>query len=172
MGIPNKAWDEDYKTSQFLAGAKGVIPIKDWTWDIYAYYDNTDHLQSNYNAVLKSQVQNLLNAPDGGKSLCAGGFNPFGIVNSTNISPACQAYMTTTAKSTEALTQQDVQGVVQGSLFSLPAGLVKMALLGDHRRNTYVLQPRLAARRAEYRGRGRFAAGKRRDRGQRSCGAI
>jgi iron complex outermembrane recepter protein len=141
VGIANKAWDEDYKTSQFLAGAKGLIPVKDWTWDIYASYDNTDHLQSNYNAVLKSQVQTLLNAPDGGKSICAGGFDPFGIVNSTNISPACQGYMTTTAKSTEALTQLDVEGVIQGSLFALPAGDVKMALLGDHRRNTYVYSP-------------------------------
>jgi iron complex outermembrane receptor protein len=151
VGIPNKAWDEDYKTSQFLAGAKGIIPIKDWTWDIYASYDNTDHYQSNFNAVLKSQVQNLLNAPDGGKSICAGGFDPFGIVNSTNISPACQAYMTTTAKSTENLTQLDVQGVLQGSLFSLPAGDVKMALLGDHRRNTYVYSPdsQLAAQNIE-----------------------
>ncbi len=151
VGIPNKAWDEDYKTSQFLVGAKGLIPIKDWTWDIYADYDTTDHLQSNYNAVLKSQVQNLLNAPDGGNTLCAGGFDPFGLVNSTNISPACQAYMTTTAKSTEALTQQDVQGVIQGSLFSLPAGPVKMALLGDHRRNTYDYSPdsQLAAQNIE-----------------------
>ena len=169
VGIPNKAWDEDYKTSQFLAGAKVIIPVKDWTWDIYAAYDNTDHLQSNYNAVLKSQVQNLLNAPDGGTSLCAGGFNPFGVVNSSNISPACQAYMTTTAKSTEALTQLDVQGVIQGPLFTLPAGDMKMALLGDHRRNTYAVQSRLAARRPEYRGRGRFAPGKRRHRGQRKA---
>ena len=54
---------------------------------VYAAYDTTDHLQSNYNAVLKSQVQNLLNAPDGGASICAGGFNPFGVANSTRISP-------------------------------------------------------------------------------------
>jgi outer membrane receptor protein involved in Fe transport len=151
VGIANKAWDEDYKTSQFLAGLRGTLPFKNWTWDIYADYDNTDHLQSNSNAVLKSQVQNLLNAPDGGNSICAGGFNPFGLANSTNLSSACQGYMSTTAKSTESLTELDIQGVAQGSLFALPAGDVVMALLGDHRRNTYVYSPdsQLAAQNIE-----------------------
>ena len=40
------------------------VPLESWTWDVYGSYDDTNHLQSNYNAVLKSQVQNLLNAPD------------------------------------------------------------------------------------------------------------
>ena len=141
VGLPAKAWDEDYKTSQFLAGVKGELPLKGWTYDVYADYDNTDHLQTNYNAVLKSQVQNLLNAPDGGASLCAGGFNPFGVVNSSKISSACQSYMSTTAKSTEAITQLDVQGELQGPVMSLPAGDLVIALLGDHRRNTYQYNP-------------------------------
>ena len=141
VGIPAKAWDEQYTTSQFLAGLRGDLPVKDWTWDVYAAYDKTDHLQSNYNAVLKSQVQNLLNAPDGGNSICAGGFNPFGLANSSNISAACQAYMTTTAKSSEDLSQSSFQGVLQGSVFALPAGNVMLALLADHRRNTYDYSP-------------------------------
>jgi outer membrane receptor protein involved in Fe transport len=141
VGIPDKAWDEDYKTSQFLSGFKGDLPLKGWSFDFYADYDNTDHLQTNYNAVLKSQVQTLLNAADGGAALCAGGFNPFGVINSGNISPACQSYMTTTAKSTEAITQLDIQGEVQGPLASLPAGDIVLALLGDHRRNTYRYNP-------------------------------
>ena len=141
VGITDKAWDEDYKTTQFLGGLRGDLPLKTWTWDIYADYDTTDHLQSNYNAVLKSQVQNLLNAPDGGASICAGGFNPFGLANSSNISAACQGYMTATAKSSESLSQLDIQGVAQGSVFSLPAGDAKVALLADHRRNTYSYSP-------------------------------
>ena len=151
VGIPNKAWDERYTTSQFLGGMRGSLPLDSWTWDVYAAYDSTDHLQSNYNAVLKSQVQNLLNAPDGGNSICAGGFNPFGAVNSTNISPACQAYMTTTAHSTESITQLDTQGVVQGPVFKLPAGNVILAILADHRRNTYTYSPdsQLAAQNIE-----------------------
>jgi outer membrane receptor protein involved in Fe transport len=141
IGLPEKSWDEDYKTSQFLGGFKGELPLKDWTYDFYTGYDTTDHLQSNHNAVLKSQVQTLLNAPDGGTSICAGGFDPFGIANNSTISPACQAYMTTTAKSTEDLSQLDIEGTVQGPVVPLPAGDILVALLADHRRNTYDYSP-------------------------------
>jgi iron complex outermembrane recepter protein len=141
VGLPAKAFDEQYKTSQYLAGGRGDLPFEDWTWDVHAAYDTTDHLQLNYNAVLKDRVQTLLNASDGGASICEGGFNPFGRANSSRISPACQQYLTTTARSTEALTQTSVQGVVQGSLLSLPAGEAKLAILAEHRRNTYRSSP-------------------------------
>jgi iron complex outermembrane recepter protein len=141
VGLPAKSWDEHYDTSQYVVGLKGVLPMESWTWDVYGSYDDTNHLQSNYNAVLKSQVQNLLNASDGGVSLCAGGFNPFGLANSSAISPQCRTYMTTTAKSTEVLTQSNFQGVIQGDVVTLPAGELKLAALGSHRKNTYRYSP-------------------------------
>jgi outer membrane receptor protein involved in Fe transport len=141
VGIPAKAWDEQYTTTQYLGGLRGTLPLKDWTWDVFAAHDTTDHLQANQNAVLKSQVQNLLNAADGGNSICAGGFNPFGLNHSAAISDACRRYITTTANSTEGLSQTTFQGVIQGSLFAMPAGNVALALLADHRRNTYEYRP-------------------------------
>jgi iron complex outermembrane receptor protein len=151
VGVPFKSWDEQYTTAQYLGGLRGALPFADWTWDVFAAYDTTEHLQTNYNAVLKSQVQNLLNAPDGGNSICAGGFNPFGLANSSTVSAACLRYMTTTAHSTEDLSQTTYQGVVQGPLFTLPAGQVKIALLADHRKNTYDYRPdsQLAAQNIE-----------------------
>jgi outer membrane receptor protein involved in Fe transport len=151
VGLPNKAWDEAYTSAQYLGGLRGALPIKDWTWDFFASYDTTNHLQSNYNAVLKSQVQNLLDAPDGGKSICAGGFDPFGLAASSNISAACQSYMTTTAHSTEKLAQTNAQATVQGTVASLPAGDLVVALLADWRRNTYNYSPdsQLAAQNIE-----------------------
>ena len=141
VGVPYKGWDEQYTTTQFVLGGKGELPMKDWTYDLYASYDETDHNQTMHHAVLKSRVQNLLNAADGGNSICAGGFNPFGLVHSTNISPACLSYMTTKATSTEYLDQTIVQGTIQGSLFDLPAGSVRLALLADYRKNTYEYNP-------------------------------
>lgn len=151
VGLPNKSWDENYTVNQFLGGLRGAMPFGDWTWDVYASWDSTRHLQSNYNAVLKSQVQNLLNAPDGGNSICAGGFDPFGMASSSNISPACQQYMTATSHSTETMSQGQEQAVVQGALFNLPAGPVRLALLADHRTNGYSYSPdsQLAAQNIE-----------------------
>ena len=86
----------------------------DWSYDLYVSYDTTDHNQTMHHAVLKNRVQTLLSAADGGNSICAGGFNPFGVVNSSNISQQCLDYMTTNATSTEYLDQTIVQGTVQG----------------------------------------------------------
>jgi len=141
VGVPYKGWDEEYTTTQYILGGKGNLPMGDWSYDLYASYDSTDHDQTMHHAVLKDRVQNLLNAADGGNSLCAGGFNPFGLANSSNISQQCLDYMTTQAKSTEYLDQTIVQGTIQGSLFKLPAGEVRMAVLAGWRENKYEYNP-------------------------------
>jgi outer membrane receptor protein involved in Fe transport len=94
-----------------------------------------------HNAVLKSQVQRLLNAADGGASLCAGGFNPFGDTNARSLSAACRAFITKDATSIERLGQTQVQGQVNGELFDLGAGPVQLALLANYRKNTYSFSP-------------------------------
>ncbi|MBB3925623.1 outer membrane receptor protein involved in Fe transport [Sphingobium jiangsuense] len=140
VGVADKSWDENFSVQQYIAGLKGGL-FGAWTFDVYAGYDKTVHDQKNYNAVLKSRVQQLLNAPDGGASLCAGGFNPFGLANASRLSPECQAYITKTAFSQEKLTQTQVQGTISGPLFSLPAGDMQLALLAGYRRNTYSYTP-------------------------------
>ncbi len=141
VGVPYKGWDEQYTTTQYVFGGRGDLPMDDWTYDLYVSYDTTDHNQTMHHAVLKNRVQTLLNAADGGNSICAGGFNPFGVANSSNISQACLDYMTSKATSTEYLEQTVVQGTIQGSLFKLPAGEVRLALLGAWRENTYEYNP-------------------------------
>jgi iron complex outermembrane receptor protein len=136
VGIADKSFEENYTVSQFAGGLKGDL-VGSWKWDVYASWDKSRHEQELNNAVLKSRVQTLLNAADGGNSLCAGGFNPFGIANATNISAACKTYLTKTAFSRENLTQTQAQAQLTGSVFELPAGPVQLALLASYRRNTY-----------------------------------
>ena len=140
VGIPDKNWDENYKVQQYLAGLRGDI-TSGWTFDVFAAYDESQHNQTMHNAVLKSQVYRLLNAPDGGASLCAGGFNPFGDVNARSLSQACVTFMTKDARSQENLSQTQVQGQVNGELFDLGAGPVQIALLAAYRKNTYEFSP-------------------------------
>ncbi|MPT48813.1 MAG: TonB-dependent receptor [Sphingobium sp.] len=140
VGLPAKAWDENYVVQQYLGGVKGDI-AGGWKFDVFASYDQTVHHSYNYNAVLKSRVQTLLNAPDGGNSICAGGFNPFGLTNSSQISAACREYMTKTSQSREKLAQTQVQGLISGPLFTLPGGDVQLALQAGYRKNTYSYTP-------------------------------
>jgi outer membrane receptor protein involved in Fe transport len=140
VGVPWKNWDENYKVQQYLIGVKGDI-APGWTFDLFGSYDQSVHNQALHDAVLKTQVQTLLNAPDGGNSLCSGGFNPFGDANARGLSQACVNYMTKTAISVENLQQTQVQGQINGRLFDLGAGPVQLAAVADYRRNTYAFTP-------------------------------
>lgn len=140
VGVPYKNWDENYKVQQFLGGVKGGI-VPGWTFDAFVSYDQTIHNQALNDAVLKSRVQTLLNAADGGASLCAGGFNPFGDANARGLSQACVNYITKTAFSREKIGQTQVQGQINGKLFDLGAGPAQIAFVADYRRNTYSYVP-------------------------------
>lgn len=151
VGVPAKQWDEEYNTDQLLAGMRGTIPFKDWTWDAYVSADRSVHDQTLFNAVLSSRVQELLNAPNGGTGICTGGFNPFGIANSTSLSASCRNYISTTAISKEKLTQRIAEVSAQGTLFELPAGEVQLSTSANYRKNTYAFLPdsQLAAQNIE-----------------------
>ncbi len=140
VGVPYKAWDEDYDVQQYLAGLKGNI-TEGWTFDGFVSYDSSDHNSVMHYAVLKSRVQTLLNAADGGRSICAGGFNPFGDTNARSLSAACVAYITKDAVSTERLSQTQAQLQINGKLFDLGAGPVQIAVVGSYRENTYSYNP-------------------------------
>lgn len=140
VGIPEKNWDENYQVQQYLAGVKGKI-AEGWSFDVFAGYDESTHNQVMHNAVLKSRVQTLLNAADGGNSICAGGFNPFGDANARSLSAACQTYLTKDAVSRERLSQTQVQGQVNGKLFDLGAGPAQIAVVANWRKNTYSFAP-------------------------------
>ncbi len=140
VGVPDKFFVENYVVEQYMAGVKGDI-TDGWKFDVFAAYDQSNHNADFAPDVLKSRVQTLLNAADGGNSICAGGFNPFGIANATKLSPACIAYITKTASSKEQVSQTQVQAQVNGALFELPAGSVQVALLANYRRNKYNFVP-------------------------------
>lgn len=140
VGVPDKNWDENYNVQQYMLGLRGNI-TDGWSFDAFVSYDQSKHTQTMHQAVLKSQVQRLLNAADGGASLCAGGFNPFGDANARALSPACVAFITKDATSVEGLGQTQAQLQVNGDLFDLGAGPVQLAMLASYRKNTYRFSP-------------------------------
>ncbi|MGN8001291.1 TonB-dependent receptor domain-containing protein [Sphingomonas sp. 22176] len=140
VGVPYKSFDEEYTIQQYLAGLRGDI-APGWSFDAFVSYDESNHDQKINNAVLKSRVQTLLNAPDGGASTCAGGLNIFGDANARGLSAACRAYITKTAFSNEDLSQTQAQLQVNGKLFDLGAGPAQVAFVGSYRRNTYDFTP-------------------------------
>lgn len=124
---------------QTVAGATGDLGIKEfWTYDVYASYGRSVQNEVQGGNVRRPQVQNLLNAADGGRSLCAGGFNPFG---PTSLSPECQRYIGLQAKNLTTVVQRMVEGTVSGPLAELPAGTVDVVFGMSYRDLDFRFQP-------------------------------
>ncbi|MFD1952181.1 TonB-dependent receptor domain-containing protein [Sphingomonas arantia] len=139
--LPSRVFDTTFETSQFIVGARGKLGFGDWTYDIYGSRDRNVIHDDIAPGVLGSQLNRLLGASDGGQSLCAGGYNPFGLANAGTISPACAAFITRRVSRDEDIRQNTVEGAVQGTLLTLPAGDLKLSVVGTYRENKYSFEP-------------------------------
>lgn len=111
--------DEIYNVAQFTGGFRGDFEmIPEWSYDIYASYGRMQRDTIQTGNVSRSAVQTLLNAADGGASICAGGFDWWG---DQPLSAACQAYIGRTSKNVTTYDQRVVEATMQGELpFALP----------------------------------------------------
>ncbi len=118
---------------QGLFGVRGEF-APGWNYEVYASKGKTtitDDLQGNVNV---QDVQRLLEAADGGASICAGGFNPFGV---QPLSAECLEYVSEPAFTTTEFTQEIFQGYITGTLAELPAGALSVVLGAERRKFKY-----------------------------------
>ena len=114
---------------QGVVGLRGAIGAG-WSYDAYFSHGRLDRTEIATGAFRVASLTQLLTAPDGGASLCTGGFNLFG---RNGISQACAAYIAYTPQTSTKARQTIVEGTVTGPLFELPAGAVKAALGATYR---------------------------------------
>jgi outer membrane receptor protein involved in Fe transport len=130
---------ENYEVYQGTVGVRGaLVGLRDWSYDIYGQYGRVQRVSVQTGNVSRSAVQRLLDAADGGASLCAGGFDPFG---ETTLSPACVAYIGRTAQNVTDQEQTVVEGTLQGGLLELPAGELRFAGGIQYRQDDFVFRP-------------------------------
>lgn len=135
-----RTYEEDYDVYQLGAGVRAKL-ASDWTLDVFGSYDDTTLHERINHVVLYPRVQILLNAADGGASICAGGYNPFGLAASATISDACRNYLTAPTDTQMGLKQSVFEATVQGTAFNLPAGPAKVSFTADWRENQFDLNP-------------------------------
>lgn len=128
--------DNHYKVFQGVLGLKGRFG-GDWTWDVYASHGKTRLLVSEDTPVL-TPVTTLAQASDGGRSICAGGFDPFGL---STLSDECLDYVMRTTRSRTSVSQSVAEANFQGGLFELPAGQVRVAFGAAWRKNRFDFSP-------------------------------
>jgi len=144
-----------YDVYQIVMGANGVVPYRDWTWDTFASVGQTKTNNIQHGALSKSAVMNLLYDPFGGAGgsrmeydrvtgapvgmvnypvLCAGGANFFG---NHAFSQSCMDYMSRRTSNTNEMKQRVAEVNLQGGLFNLPAGEVRVATGLGYRYNSF-----------------------------------
>ncbi len=126
---------QDYDVWQGLLGFKGQL-TDNLFFDLYASYGRTDQDATALNQVSRSRFLQVVNAPDGGRSLCDGGYDPFGFAPA---SASCQEYLTFSTTDRNSYEQKIVQGTITGDLFELPGGTAGFAIGGEYRENSYVV---------------------------------
>ena len=129
---------DDYDVYQFTGGLRGKLDAADMTWEIYGTIGQTRYLATELNYQSIDAMNRLLQAADGGASLCQGGFNPFGV---RPLSQSCRDYIVRTAENLTVLKQRIVEATVQGHALDLPAGEARFAIGADYRKNSYDFRP-------------------------------
>jgi outer membrane receptor protein involved in Fe transport len=142
--------DTTTKTYEILAGVRGNLGIKDWTYDAYASHGDTSQYVVYNNFVDLASYQALINLPNYGTGAdfnngrigqlahCTSGLNPF--VN-TPVSQDCKNIIAADASTTTDLKQNVAELDIQGGIMPLPAGDLRFALGADYRNNTYFYNP-------------------------------
>lgn len=134
-------YNEPFETFQIITGLKGALPWLDARWDVYASHDETRNPETLLSGVSRSRMATLLNAPDGGASICEGGYNPFGYSNAVSISDSCRNYLSLQIHNDTQVSQDLVEASLQGTLFALPAGDVQFSFTTGYRENNYNYSP-------------------------------
>ncbi len=148
--MPRRGLKNTQETYELLAGLRGSLGIKDWTYDFFMTRGDTTVATEYLGFVDAASYQALINLPNYGRGQdfnngrlgvlahCTSGLNPF--VN-TGVSQDCVNIIDSDAKLTSQLEQQQYELDVQGGLFDVPAGNVRFAAGLDYRKDDYQYLP-------------------------------
>lgn len=133
LSLPDRTHIEEFETTQFVVGVKGDLEFNDLSYDVYVSKDSVNSTENIPDLALSSRVNNLLDAADGGASLCAGGYNPFGLANELSLSEECQQYIAPGSVSSLQTDRTLFEATISGYLFELPAGDALFSLTASYR---------------------------------------
>jgi len=122
----------DYDTLQLTTGFDADV-FNGWRLDGYVQYGKSDQDQRQSGNALRSRVEELAFAADGGVAIC-GGFDVFG---RGSISPECAAYIAADGTNRVEVSQLLGELSLEGPVLDLPAGELRTALGMLYKRDEY-----------------------------------
>lgn len=148
--MPTTSLETTTNTYELLAGVRGAIPFRDWTYDIVGSHGRTTQAVGYEGFADLDAYQTLIAMPNYGAgaefnnarigrlATCTSGLNPF--LNAP-VSQDCIDIISAQLKTTTAVEQSQVELNVQGSLADLPTGDLRFAVGADYRKNTFDYRP-------------------------------
>jgi outer membrane receptor protein involved in Fe transport len=124
----------DTTTYQLVTGLDGELGYRDWSWNAHLSHGRSE-VSSTLSTFNLARFQQLMNAPDGGASICTGGFNIFGPPAAASVD--CLDYVRAEPTNIAKFEQSVFEANLNGSLFTLPAGDVSFALGAGWRSENY-----------------------------------
>lgn len=134
----NANYDDTYNVGQLLGGFKGPLDVIDGSWEVYASTGRTEQTEIRHGFIDRAAYLSLVEAPDGGVSICEGGLHPLQLAPP---SQECLDYLLRELHESVSYNQEVIEGSVQGRAFSLPAGDVRFAAGIGYRKNSYEFNP-------------------------------
>ena len=135
---------------QIIAGLKGDLGFRDWTWDAYVSRGDTNIIAETSGLPSLQRYQFLVAKPNFGKGTnftsSGSGYRidcPTGLPVFQEFAPAasCLKGIETRMRNRTDLTQEIAEANFQGMAFSLPAGDVRFAAGVSYRKNDFVFDP-------------------------------
>jgi len=138
LGLGLRQSTNENTVMQYIGGARGPIGSTGWNWDAYASHGTTTIATKSSGNVDGNRLRDVLIAPDGGKSVCEGGVNPFG---RQSLSQACVNYLSVNASQSIEFTQGIRQFYVSGDLGRTEAGPISSVFGVESRSFSYRNDP-------------------------------
>jgi outer membrane receptor protein involved in Fe transport len=155
-GFPqNRSVTNRVTTFNLLAGFQGKVPGTDWTWELFGNHGTTATYTRQTGVFSLTRLRTLLTSPGLGKGFvqnsntasarpafganfatCTTGMNIF-TTPWDAVSQDCKNAITSDLKNNQQVTQTIAEANAQGSLFELPAGMLKAAIGASYRKLQY-----------------------------------
>ena len=137
LGLGARLSNFTNEITQYLGGARG--DLADWLRYEAYYSEGTTQITNRAEGAVDSQaLQELIEAPDGGDSICEGGYNPFG---RNVLSEECAELLAVSNTSSNTFEQSVIQGFFNADLAELPGGTMGAVLGAEIRKFNFFIDP-------------------------------